>query len=474
MDAVRSSIQEEIQVSFFSYIDQQLYPLEIHWTSASIKGVIIGHDPKSDIVLNASSIPFRWMELKWDEADRRVDFTIISRPCLLSEQGEEIQEGAFYMPQTLVFQDFGELRFLKRSSTISAGSKSPTENAIGESQKQNPPAGLIKDRYRIIRILGEGGFSHVALAQDEISGLQVAIKVIHHKVSEDQDLMEKIVDRFFQEMKILMQLNHENVTKILDYGFDQVSWSPFYVMEYVDGKSLIHFSSQFGGEERWEVADKLLEQFLEGLGYLHDRGIIHRDLKPENVLVSGSYPALKLKILDLGLAKMLNIKSYEYRLTDTKERETFGTPPYMSPEQCLNAKEVSPSSDVYSAGILICMLYSNQYPYEVHENQSYEQIHVGSPPSLKRLSQLMPSPILKLVSKSLEKKPELRLKNAREMSSFWKKQETNRFFELLGIQSKAIQKEWLGYLSLLILVLVGGVLLFLYAYGYAQLKGWIR
>jgi serine/threonine protein kinase len=439
-----------------------------------LKGVLIGHDPKADLKLMAPSIPFRWIELKYDTDDSRVDFSILSGPSLPTESEGEIREGAFYMPQTLVFSSMGELRFLKRPSRIQASAEAslPTSPESGTSKQSQ--AGLIKERYRVIRILGEGGFSHVALALDEISGQEVAIKVIHHKVSEDRDLMEKIVDRFFQEMKILMQLDHPNVTKILDYGFDQISWSPFYVMEYVDGKSLIHFSSQFGGEERWGVASRLLEQFLEGLSYLHDRGIVHRDLKPENVLVSGVYPDFKVKILDLGLAKVLNIKSYEYRLTDTKEREIFGTPPYMSPEQCLNAKEVTPSSDVYSAGILICMLFSNQYPYEIKENESYEQIHVGAKPSLKRLSSLMPPPIVKLVSKSLEKKPELRLKNAREMISYWKKLETNRFFELLGIQSKAIQNEWLGYLALLILFLTGGVLLLLYAFGYAQMKGWIR
>jgi len=242
----------------------------------------------------------------------------------------------------------------------------------------------------------------------------------------------------------------------------------------VDGKNLTQFTAQFGGEERWEVANRLLEQFLEGLGFLHDRGIVHRDLKPENVMVSGVYPDLKVKILDLGLAKMLKTKSYEYQATDTKERETFGTPPYMSPEQCLNAKEVLPASDVYSAGILACILYSNQYPYEINESKSYEQIHVNEKPILHEISELMPPAILKLIEVCLEKDPQKRLRTAREMISFWKKNETYMFFEVLGCRMQVMRREWTIYFALLVLIFGGGGLLCIFAYRFALQKGWVH
>ena len=458
-----------IQVCFYSYIDQQSYPIQIHWPAVVFKRTILGSDSKTDIQLQAPAIPSQWITIQLSGPENRVDFSILSGPLILMEDGEKIQEGAFFMPQTLIFEGLGELRFQKAHKEEGMLSETPTPPANSAKKLSQ---GLMKDRYRILRILGEGGFSHVALARDEISGKEVAVKVIHHKVTEDRDLMEKIMDRFFQEMKILIQLDHSNITRILDYGFDHGTWSPFYVMEYVDGKSLAQISAQFIDKDRWNVADLLFIQFLEGLAYLHDRGVVHRDLKPENILVSGSYPDFKVKILDLGLAKMLNIKSYEHQATETEERETFGTPPYMSPEQCLNAKEVTASSDVYSAGILATILYCNQYPYEMNDHKSYEQIHVEEAPSFKRISRLIPSSIYKVVEKALEKKPELRFQNAREMLTFWQKQESSRFFKNGLLQLQRIRGEWLTYLVLLIVsILIFGVI-WIYGYRYAQERGW--
>lgn len=452
----------EISVSFYSYIDQQIYSLSIDWGVATLQDVYIGSDSQAaQIHLPAPSIPSRWLKLHRHSKEGSVDFQVIQGPPLLSPEGQEIAEGAFFMPQTLLFPDLGELRLIKG------------EKKASSSKSSEKISGLIKDRYRIVRILGEGGFSHVALAFDETSGVQVAIKVIHHKISDNVDLMEKVIDRFFQEMKILMQLNHPHVLKIIDYGFDQITWSPFYVMEYVDGKTLMNFANQFEKEQRWEIADQILEQFLEGLSYLHQQGIVHRDLKPENVIVAGNYPHFQLKILDLGLAKMLKQQSYEYQMTDTKEKETFGTPPYMSPEQSLNSKQVTPASDVYSAGILICMLYSNQYPYEMKDDISYEQVHVQEKLSVKRLSDELPPAILKLITECMEKKPERRPQNASEVLLRWKKNVDYLFFDVLGCQMRVIRRQWGVYFLILVLVMSCGAFLWLFVYRYAQSRGWL-
>ncbi len=468
MESSDSTFLDHIQVTFYSEIDQQIYPISINWAAVLFKESIFGSEQKADIQIQAPLIPPRWFSIQVNKSDYRVDFSVLSGPWIVIQDGEKIQEGAFFMPQTLLFPGLGELRFKKIQSI-------ETEEPLSASASPSTstsPQGLIKERYRILRILGEGGFSHVALAFDEISGREVAIKVIHHKVSEDRELMEKIIDRFFQEMTILIQLNHKNVTQILDYGFDHGTWSPFYVMEYVNGKSLIETSAQFIENDRWEVADLLLPQFLEGLGYLHQQGIVHRDLKPENILVSGSYPDFQVKILDLGLAKMLNIKSYEHLRTDTQEREIFGTPPYMSPEQCLNAKEVAVTSDVYSAGILTCILYCNQYPYEMNDHKSYEQIHVEELPSFKRIARLVPESIFKTIKKSLEKKPEDRFQSAQEMLLFWKNQESKRFLKIGSLQIEGLQRIWVKFFFYIMIILILFSFFWSHLYQYAQNRGW--
>lgn len=454
MGLVDTSFLDQIQVTFYSEIDQQIYPLSVNWAAVLFKDIVLGSDEKAGIQLRAPLIPLRWLSIQINGADFLVDFSVLSGPPMTLQNGDKIQEGSFYMPQTLSFVGLGELRF-KKNKLLTASLPLPDSSVA-------TPKGLIKERYRILRILGEGGFSHVALALDEVSGKEVAIKVIHHKVAEDLELKAKIIDRFFQEMTILIQLNHPNVTRILDYGFDEGTWFPFYVMEYVNGKSLVEVSSQFTGNDQWDVADLLLHQFLKGLSYLHQQGVIHRDLKPENILVSGVYPDFQIKILDLGLAKMLNLKSYEHLITDTQELETFGTPPYMSPEQCLNAKIVTAASDVYSAGILSCILYSNQYPYEIGENQSYERIHLQEIPSFKRIKKLVPESIFKMIEKSLEKRPEDRFQNAHEMFVFWQSMESKSFQKKWKLQIKSLQEIWIKYFFLVLVALLVFVLLWIY------------
>ena len=459
MGFVDTSFLDQIQVTFYSEIDRQIYPVSVNWASVLFKEIVLGSDEKAGVQIQAPLIPLRWLSIQINGSDFLVDFSVLSGPSMTLLNGDKIQEGSFYMPQTLSFVGLGELRFKKNK--LSTASSPPPDPSIATT-----PKGLIKERYRILRILGEGGFSHVALALDEVSGKEVAIKVIHHKVSDDLELKAKIIDRFFQEMTILIQLKHPNVTRILDYGFDDGTWFPFYVMEFVNGKSLVQVSAQFTGDDQWDVADLLLDQFLKGLSYLHQQGVIHRDLKPENILVSGVYPDFQIKILDLGLAKMLNLKSYEHLITDTQELETFGTPPYMSPEQCLNAKIVTAASDVYSAGILICILYCNQYPYEINENQSYEQIHLQEIPSFNRIKKIVPESIFNMLQKSLEKKPEDRFQNAHEMFLFWQNQESKSFQRKWKLQIKSLQEVWIKYFFLVLTSLLVFVLLWIYFFRY--------
>lgn len=462
MDESSFQSSQEIEVTFYSNLDQQIYPLEWDWGFAALQELTLGSDSrKSNLTLGALKIPPRWIRFRFNEKENSVEFVIESEPLLLSPDGQLVSEGVFYLPQTLLFPEVGELRFIKSQNRSQGGS----------SQKKI--SGLIKDRYRVLRILGEGGFSHVALARDEISGIDVAIKVIHHKISDNRDLMEKIMDRFFQEMKILMQIDHPHLLKIQDYGFDSITWSPFYVMEYVDGKTLMQFINQFEGEIRWEIADLILEQLLQGLSYLHSKGVVHRDLKPENILVAGNYPHFHLKILDLGLAKMLKQQSYEYQMTDTKEKESFGTPPYMSPEQCLNAKEVLPASDVYSVAILVCMIYSNRYPYEMDDQRSYEQVHVQDKPSLSSIRSLMPMPVLKLIEKCLNKDPLKRPRNASEMQLLWVKTKDYLFFDFLGMQMKLMKRQSLFFVLMMLLFTTFLALIAVFFYRYAQSHQWI-
>ena len=219
--------------------------------------------------------------------------------------------------------------------------------------------GRVFGQYRIIRELGSGGMGSVFLAerQDDAYRRQVAIKIIRQTIPDS-----KLAQRFQQEREILAVLNHPNIATLHDGGISERG-EPFLVMEHIDGRPLLEFARNLSLAER-------LNLFLKVCGavaYAHRNLVIHRDIKPSNILVTNEGNP---KLLDFGLAKLLEAGSANQNQTTTAFRAF--TPSYASPEQ-IRGKNVTTSTDVYSLGIVLYELLTDQRPFKT-EDKSFEEI----------------------------------------------------------------------------------------------------
>ncbi|HNV71928.1 MAG TPA: serine/threonine-protein kinase, partial [Candidatus Ozemobacteraceae bacterium] len=206
---------------------------------------------------------------------------------------------------------------------------------------------IIGRRFRILRPLGAGGMGHVYKAHDENLGREVAIKLLADHAVQDQT----VIDRFFHEGRVLAAIKHPAVIDIYSFETDEQLGIPFFVMEYVDG-SLFSELKPTLLHDRTRLASYLL-QLCEGIQACHERGVIHRDLKPTNILVDQRG---RLKLFDFGIAKTT--------LQQTQVGQTLGTPYYMSPEQCMGSRELSPKSDMYSLGVIFWEFLFGQVPFD--------------------------------------------------------------------------------------------------------------
>lgn len=207
------------------------------------------------------------------------------------------------------------------------------------------PGTVLDGKYEVLNLLGAGGMSVVYKARDTLLNRFVAIKVLLGNRSHDS----RAFQRFRQEARAAISLDHPNIIRTYEFQFRDGE-QPYLVMEFLEGQSLLDVIK----EERALNAKRgldLMWQACDALKHAHKKGIIHRDLKPSNLMILRDDDGNELaKLVDFGIAKM-RLQENEKRLTESGE--VFGSPLYMSPEQCMG-KELDPRSDVYSLG---CMMY---------------------------------------------------------------------------------------------------------------------
>jgi len=209
--------------------------------------------------------------------------------------------------------------------------------------------------YRLVRELGQGGMGAVYLAvrDDDAFHKRVAVKVLKRGMD-----TEAIVRRFRTERQILAGLDHPNIARLLDGG-TTADGRPYLVMEYVDGAPLVEFA-----ESRQLDTTARLDLFLQvaaAVQYAHQNLVIHRDLKPANVLVTHDGVP---KLLDFGIAKLLNPEMAGQTLAPTAAGLQLMTPEYASPEQ-VRGETVTTATDVYSLGVLLYELLTGRRPYRL-------------------------------------------------------------------------------------------------------------
>jgi serine/threonine-protein kinase len=267
---------------------------------------------------------------------------------------------------------------------------------------------LLDGRYRIVRLLGEGGMGSVYLASHVGLGRDVAIKFLHAElVSRDE-----VVGRFYREAQAAAAIRHKNIIEVFDVGVSPQG-EPFLVMEYLEGESLAGLLKR-AGPLNLGAACAVMEPVLQALHAAHRKGIIHRDLKPDNIFLAyqqGEPPVVK--IIDFGISKFAQGEFDKWR---TKTGSVMGTPAYMSPEQARGSAGLDHRTDIYSMGTILFEMLTGALPFAGSNFAEYlSAMLIDDPRAPQSVCAGFPAEAEPLVRKALAKNPDQRFQNAAEM-----------------------------------------------------------
>ena len=212
-------------------------------------------------------------------------------------------------------------------------------------------------RYKLLQLIGEGGFGSVFLAeQEQPVRRRVAVKLIKPGMDSRQ-----VIARFEAERQALALMDHANIARVLEAGASDFG-RPYVVMELVDGTPITDYCDANRLSTRERLG--LFIQVCNAVQHAHTKGVIHRDLKPSNVLVTVAEAGPVPKVIDFGIAKATEMPLTE-KTPLTEFRQFIGTPAYMSPEQAaMSGLDVDTRSDVYSLGVLLYELLTGTTPFD--------------------------------------------------------------------------------------------------------------
>ncbi len=265
-------------------------------------------------------------------------------------------------------------------------------------------------RYQIHGLIGEGGMGAVYRATHLLMGKACAIKVLRGPAA----ARERAGKRFRREAQSASRLDHEHCIRVTDFGITDDGLM-YLVMELLDGKSLAEELVLHGALPVPRVA-ALAAQIAEALAHAHGLGIVHRDLKPDNIFLCARPRGEFVKVLDFGLAKILEGEASRGSPSTLSELgSVFGTPEYMSPEQA-EARPLDARSDLYSFGCLLYQMLTGQLPFQagsVVAVLTKQMTEAPVSPAARRPDLSLPEPLVSLCLRCLEKDPRRRPPSAR-------------------------------------------------------------
>ena len=321
--------------------------------------------------------------------------------------------------------------------------------------------------YEIKRLIGSGGMASVYLAEraDAEFRREVAVKLIRPGMD-----TQSVIERFLLERQALASLDHPNIARLFDGG-KTAEGIPYLVMEYIDGEPIADWCHHQDLDTDQRL--NLLLEVLKAVSFAHRNLVIHRDLKPGNILVTREGTP---KLLDFGIAKLLEPGALGAAVVVTTTTRRFFTPEYASPEQ-IRGLPVTPAADIYSMGVIAYELLTGQRPYHLTRRSAVEvesivceeqprlpsEVAAGSQPD--RLSRRLKGDLDNIVMMALRKEPERRYHSAEQFSEDIQRHLARhpilaRKSTLRYRSARFVRRHLLGC-AISALILVGGVLVLL-------------
>lgn len=277
----------------------------------------------------------------------------------------------------------------------------------------------VEGRYRVVRVLGEGGTGTVYEVMHESLGRTFAMKVLRQDVAKDDALAQ----RFIQEARATAALKHPNIVSITDFG-RLADKTPYFVMERLVGHTLAHVC-KVGGPLPTARAVNVILQVAGALAAAHEAGIVHRDLKPENIFLVGRIDGSQeggtqgdlVKVVDFGAAKITGATRI------TKTGIVFGTPHYMAPEQA-SGQPVDHRADIYALGVIMYEIFSGHLPFEADTLMGVLTKHMfvepppfASGPGVDASTALLLGALQEVTLRAMTKKPEHRFQTMNALAA---------------------------------------------------------
>lgn len=279
---------------------------------------------------------------------------------------------------------------------------------------------VFNQRYRLKEKIGSGGMADVYLADDQLLGREVAVKVLHAQYAADP----AFIQRFRQEAQSAANLNHPNIVNIYDWGNEGELY--YIVMEYVEGRDLKEILRS-DGRLLPERAAEIAAEVSAALQFAHRRNLVHRDIKSHNIFITSIG---QVKVMDFGIAREGNGGGI------TQTGMVMGTPQYISPEQA-QGLAVDGRSDIYSLGVVLYEMLTGKVPFDDPNpvTITYKQVREDPvPPSV--IDPEVPATLEAIVMKAMAKNPANRFQSAQEM-----KADLLRFLEGMPVNATPVLPE---------------------------------
>ncbi|MBA3995505.1 MAG: hypothetical protein C0469_18460 [Cyanobacteria bacterium DS2.3.42] len=266
---------------------------------------------------------------------------------------------------------------------------------------------VVANRYKIIEAIGRGGMGTVYAVQDLFLKRKAALKLLHQEFA----FKPVIVQRFHKEVEAIAKLSHESIVKVHDLGLTE-SGAPFMVMDFVEGQGLETILKEKGHLSSAESLE-IFAQIADAVGHAHARGVIHRDLKPSNVILcKDSQGRQTVRLVDFGIAKLIEPEDTQSKLTQTGD--VFGSPQYMSPEQC-RGEELDQRADIYSLGCILFEMVAGEMAFSAENAVKTILKHLNETRAEINKAYSVPPSVVAIIDHCLEKEKGNRYANCAEL-----------------------------------------------------------